>query len=595
MSIFTRSHEPVSLSTSPWPDPHGTGDGHHGHGVVGAAPRAGRRPWRWAAAALVVAAATLAGVEATSGPTTYPVVARFAQAPGLFPGAAVEVLGVPVGTVTSVKNSGDEVVVTLAIDRGHELPADVRASLVSPEILGEPSIDLTPGYTSPPALRPGGVIPMSRTAVPVSTEQVLQSLRRTLERINPHAVGDLVSNLAQDLRGQGANLNRLIAGAAGTLRLLATKASTLGQMNGSLAQLTGALDDRTSQLTQLISDYDTVSGVIAQHSSQLGSALVQLSQASADLVQLLVPNLAPIESDVGTVTTVGRTLDRNLTSVDEILSSEVALFTGARRVYTSTYNWLTLNAQNPPGLTGAILAGMVRSRLEGVCRRILAHHATGLSAAQRKTLETCGKPTSRYFTPEIDQVPRILNDIRQGKLPAAGSAASMFSAGLATIPVARSAPPPPSSPTPNRSAPGGGTSGGAGGSGTTGTPGGRPTTGTRTGTGTRKSTGTCLDLLGILKCSSGTTNSPSGAGSASTGANGLLSYDVLDPRAAVGRGGASALAELGPLPQDAPGAARHRPARLATRRAARRGRKGPRRMGHRRTDRAREADAEARP
>ncbi len=549
MAIFTRSTEDrASLGTAPWAasdgNGHGNGNG-HGRGPLGAARSVVRRPWWWAILAVVLAAATLAGVEVTAGPGTYLVSARFARAPGLFPGAAVEVLGVPVGTVTSVRNVGDEVVVKLAISRDERVPRGVTAALVSPEILGEPDIDLTPGYTGGPTLRAGAVIPMSKTAVPVSTEQVLKSLRTTLERINPRAVGGLVSNLAQDLHGQGKNLNRLISGAAGTLQLLATKADTLGQMNGSLAQLTGALDARTSQITQLITNYDTVSGVIAQHSSQLSSALVQFSQASSELVQLLEPNLVPIEKDVGTVTTVGRTLDRNLTSIDEILSSEVALFTGARRVYTSTYNWLTLNSQSPTGLTGAILTSMVRSRLEGVCRRILAHHATGLTATQRKTLETCGSTSSRFFTKSLSQLPAILNDVRAGRLPAAGSAASMFAKGLEKIPGVRSSSPNGSSAKKTSTQPTStSTTNPTSGSGGTGTTGSGTTSGGSTGTATK----TCL--LGLLKCGS------SGSGTTSGSGSGLLSYDVP---AAAHRATlrASAVQELPPLPAGAPGAVRH--------------------------------------
>jgi len=553
MAVFTRSTgERAGLEAASWPG----GDG-RGPGPLGTARTAVLRRWWWAAVAVAIAAASLAAVAATAGPPTYPVTARFAQAPGLFPGADVEVLGVPVGTVTAVDNVGDEVVVRLAVDRGRPLPATVGAALVSPELLGEPSIDLTPGYTGGPRLASGAVIPLSRTAVPVSTEQVLKSLRRTLERLDPRAVGGLVSNLAQDLRGQGKSLNKLIAGAAGTLKLLATKASALGQLNGSLAQLTGALDARTSQITRLITDYDTVSGVIAQHSSQLGGALVQLSQASGQLVQLLVPNLGPVESDVGTIATVGRTIDRNLTSVDEVLSSEVALFTGARRVYTPTYNWLTLNAQTPAGLTGALLIGMVRSRLEGVCRRILAHHATGLTEKQRKTLETCGKPTSTYFDAVTSQIPAILRDVRAGKLPSSASPASMFSKGLNTVPGVtsssskKSSTNPATNPAPTTTSPPPGSGGSA--TGTGGTP---STSGTGSTGGSGSSTGTCFDVLGILECTSSgsttSTSSPSGSGS-----NGLLSYDrparaphtpSLTPRS---------VRALPPLPQDAPGA-RHR-------------------------------------
>ena len=58
---------------------------------------------------------------------------------------------------------------------------------------------------------PGATIPEDHTTVPVSTDEVLKELQHTLNALNPHAVGDLVTNLATDLDGQGANLNKLIA------------------------------------------------------------------------------------------------------------------------------------------------------------------------------------------------------------------------------------------------------------------------------------------------------------------------------------------------------------------------------------------------
>lgn len=576
MAIFTRPREDVEAGAAASPP---SGNGHAPDRLrLREASRGVRRRWGWLLAALVVAAGSLVGVEVAGGTPTYPVTAVFAQAPGLFPGAAVEVLGVPVGTVTSVRTLGDEVVVGLAVDRGRPVPARAEASLVSPEILGEPSIELTPGYTGGPTMAAGATIPMSRTAVPVSTERLLKALEATLEKVNPRAVGDLVTNLAEDLQGQGKNLNTLIAGAAGTLQVLATKADDLGQLSGSLAQLTGTLDSRTSQITQLITDYDTVSGVIAQHSSQLGGAVTQLSEASTQLVQLLVPDLAPIESDVGSVTRVGRTLDRNLTSVDETLSSATALFSGAERAYTPTYNWLTLNSQTPTGLTGAILADMVRDRLAGVCRRILAHHATGLTSKQRQTLATCGNPASSFFDPIIDQVPTVLNDVSAGKLPTASTPAQMFTQGLSKIPGA------PGSASPSSSSTSSGSTSSSTGSGSSKTKGsGTSKTSKTTGTSKKKKK-TCLGgLLGTtVKCTTGSTSSSgsstsggSGSGSGSGSGGGLLSYDVPVTRKTGGPDAgprtapsltAAATRDLPPLPASAPGARptsvhRHRPAR----------------------------------
>ena len=217
---------------------------------------------------VVIVAAVIVGVEVTKGAPTYPINVVYSSAPGLFTGAAVDVLGVPVGTVTNVQNVGDKVDVALAVDQGTRIPSAAFASLVAPQLLGSPDVDLNPGYTGGPFLGPGATIPQDHTAVPVSTDELLKELQHTLNAINPHAVGNLVTNLATDLDGQGANLNKLIASAAGTVQLLATKGDDLGQLNGTLAQLTGTLDTDTSQIEQLVEQYDTVSTTVAQHSGR---------------------------------------------------------------------------------------------------------------------------------------------------------------------------------------------------------------------------------------------------------------------------------------------------------------------------------------
>jgi len=371
---------------------------------------------------VILAAVVFVAIDATSGPSTYPLRAVYSSAPGLFPGANVDVLGVKVGTVASVKNVGNRVAVGFNVDQGTKIPANAIASLVAPQLLGEPDLDLNPGYTGGPTLHPGAVIPLSRTAVPISTDEVLKEVQRTLNAINPHAVGNLVTNLATDLDGQGASLNKLIENAAGTIQLLANKGDDLGQLNGTLAQLTGTLDDDTSQIEHLVAEYDTVSGVIAQHSGQLNDALTQLTGASSALVGVLTPNLLPLEADVGTVTTVGRTLDRNLSSVDEILQQGNNLFQGAARAYDPNYNWLDLNLATAPGVTGAYVSGLLRDRLAGICRRIVSNHSTGLTSTEISTLNLCGNPASNFFNGLLADIPTILNTLTSNEVSDTGSA-----------------------------------------------------------------------------------------------------------------------------------------------------------------------------
>jgi len=465
---------------------------------------------RFAVAAVVIVAGVIVGVEATKGPSTYPINVVYSSAPGLFTGAAVDVLGVKVGTVTNVQNVDDKVHVTLAVDQGTRIPSSAFASLVAAQLLGSPDVDLNPGYTGGPTLSPGATIAQDYTAVPVSTEELLKELQHTLNAINPHAVGNLVTNLATDLDGQGTNLNKLIASAAGTVQLLATKGNDLGQLNGTLAQLTGTLDTDTSQIEQLVQQYDTVSTTVAQHSGQLGDAITQLAGASSGLVSLLVPNLAPLEADVGTVTTVGRTLDRNLSSVDEILQNGNNLFQGAARAYDPNYNWLNLNLAAAPGVTGAYIAGLLRDRLAGICRRIVANHSTGLSAAVLGTLNQCGDPSSGFFDPLLNDIPTILNTLSGGS--GAATAQSLLQQGLTQIANAEQG----SKATPTTPAP-------AAPATKSPAPGSSTTTATVPPSTTTTTTTPCGLLGAVLGCS----GSGSGSGSSSgSGLGGLLSSQV---------------------------------------------------------------------
>ncbi len=466
--------------------------------------------FRFAVAAVVIVAVVFAGLELTKGSSTYPLKAVYASAPGLFPGAKVDVLGVPVGTVTAVTNVRDHVDIEMQVNSGTKIPAAAEASLVAPQVLGQPDVDLNPGYTGGPDLRSGATIPESRTSVPVSTDQLLKELQRTLKTLNPKAVGDLITNISQDLDGQGAALNQLIQGAAGTIQLLANKGDDLGQLNGTLAQLTGTLDSDTGQIKQLVAEYDTVSTVIAQHSGQLNDAIGQLSGATTALATLLTPNLAPLEADVGTVTTAGRTLDRNLGTVDEILAQANNLFEGAQRAYDPTYNWLNLNLALPAGVTGAYEVGLVRDTLAGVCRRLYANHASGLTSAVLTQLESCGDPNSTFFDPLIDEIPTILNTLTGS---ASTSATALLQQGLNVIGGIAGNPPP------------GGTSGSTATpstpSASTASPSKTPAASTTTTT-TAPAKSVCSLLGALLGCKGGTNSSSNSAGSTSS-VGGLLS------------------------------------------------------------------------
>jgi phospholipid/cholesterol/gamma-HCH transport system substrate-binding protein len=369
--------------------------------------------------------ALVASACTSGGSSSYIVKANFSNGIDLYPSSPVTVLGVNVGTVTSVENQADHVLVTMRVDDKHPIPAGANAAVVGQSLLGERYVQFSPSYTGGPQLTDGSVIPLSRTTVPVSSDEVLAGLKKFLGAINPNGAADLVTNLAQVLGGQGAQLNDLIHNAAGTLQLLADKGTDLGQLNGALAQLTGALDTRTQTITQLIRDYNTVSAVLIQNGGQtLGNTITQLNNASAQVADLLSPNLAGLQDDIGVLTTAGRTLDRNLSSLDQANAYAVKLFAGVNRAYDPQGNWLRLNIQGDPNTTSSLIEARMRDRLSGVCRRLEA------KGVKNPTLDNCSQVGTHYFDPILNAVPCILN---QQSGPGC-SPAALFGAGVNAIP-----------------------------------------------------------------------------------------------------------------------------------------------------------------
>lgn len=91
------------------------------------------------------------------GGDVYEVDALFNSATGLKAGAAVEVAGVEVGRVKTIRLKEDRAIVSLAVQTGTKLYSDTIASIKTRGIIGEKYLALSPGGGGDP-LKQGDVI-----------------------------------------------------------------------------------------------------------------------------------------------------------------------------------------------------------------------------------------------------------------------------------------------------------------------------------------------------------------------------------------------------------------------------------------------------
>jgi phospholipid/cholesterol/gamma-HCH transport system substrate-binding protein len=205
-----------------------------------------------AAAALVAVALVATGCGLVGGGgDSYAVTVYFPRAVSLFESSQVRVLGLPAGRVTEVAIDDDRVRVELAIDSGTPLPVDVRAALVPQSLIGERYVQLMPAWTEgeerlqdlPDDER---VIDLDETIIPVEPDEALAALNEFLEQLNPEDLGRLIDNAAEDLEGNGQNLNRALETISGLVDTFARRDDQLAALVDNFDTFTATPSARTS-------------------------------------------------------------------------------------------------------------------------------------------------------------------------------------------------------------------------------------------------------------------------------------------------------------------------------------------------------------
>src|SRR5689334_19274595 len=93
---------------------------------------------------LVIATAV---VFLRSGSEDATLTASFPRTVSIYEGSAVRILGVPVGQVDTVTPAGTTVEVTMSYDPEVDVPADAKAVIVAPSVVGDRYVQLTPAYS----------------------------------------------------------------------------------------------------------------------------------------------------------------------------------------------------------------------------------------------------------------------------------------------------------------------------------------------------------------------------------------------------------------------------------------------------------------
>lgn len=222
-------------------------------------------------------------------PETKTVTAHFSRAVSIYKGSQVRVLGVPIGTVTAVVPEGNSVRVEMEYDAEHKVPADAQAVIVTPTLVADRFVQLTPAWTRGPVMADGADIALPDTGTPVELDRIYSSLRDLSEALGPNGVNKdgsldtLLSAGAGALDGQGTRGNRMI-------RDMAQAAGTFGRGSGELfgtvehlSELTRVLAENDALVTAFIRDLSATSAQLSGEREELRAMLAALASAVAEV------------------------------------------------------------------------------------------------------------------------------------------------------------------------------------------------------------------------------------------------------------------------------------------------------------------------
>ncbi|CAM3790241.1 MCE family protein [Nocardioides marinus] len=311
-------------------------------------------------ALVVVAAFTLFGEEERKTLT-----ASFPRTVSVYEGSDVRVLGVPVGTVDTVTPSGTEVVVTMSYDPEVQIPADAKAVIIAPSIVGDRFIQLTPAYTGGEVLASGEVIGVDRTATPLELDDIYDSLDDLNVALGPNganengALTDLLEVTADNFGGQGARFNQTISDFGDLSATLDDNKEELFSSLTEVQAFVSTLAENDTTVRQFNTSLADVSELLSGERQELVASLDNLGTALGQVKDFVETNQDVLGRDITKLNRVAKVLVKQRANLEEVLAVAPLALNNLYLTYNPQAGTLDTNANvgnlenqliNDPGL-----------------------------------------------------------------------------------------------------------------------------------------------------------------------------------------------------------------------------------------------------
>jgi len=276
--------------------------------------------------AVVVALVVAAALTMFGGEERKTLTALFPRTISVYEGSDVRVLGVPVGTVDSVTPSGTDVVVTMSYDAEVQIPAEAEAVIISPSVVGDRYVQLTPAYTGGEKLADNATLEADRTAVPLELDQIYENLDKLNVALGPNganrngALSDLLEVTAANFGGQGERFHQTIEDFGKFSETLSDNREEFFSSTRSLQGFISTLAENDATVRRFNQSMADVSTVLEGEREELSAALENLSVALGQVSSFVRDNREILGRNIKGLNRVSKVLVKQRAALDEILT-----------------------------------------------------------------------------------------------------------------------------------------------------------------------------------------------------------------------------------------------------------------------------------
>jgi len=260
--------------------------------------------------------------------------AEFVNSGGLTSGADVRVAGISVGRVSSVKVSGDHVEVRFTVRGNVRLGSTSSASVEIATVLGQLFMQVE--SSGPGRLSPRDPIPVARTTVPYTLLDAFGALGQNTQQTDLPTLRRSLDQLAATVNATSpADVSATLSGLSRMAQAVASRQSEITALLHDAGQVAQTLATNGSALVSLLSQGDTFLQMLIQRHAAINQLLADTAQLGAELHSLIAQNgaqLTPLLTNLATVSGVlaaDRTqLEQSIKAVGQF-STNIANVTGS--------------------------------------------------------------------------------------------------------------------------------------------------------------------------------------------------------------------------------------------------------------------------